>query len=95
MSVIRRLYNVAYGKVRTWQSEEAPEIDLPASGHTRPAASLDALRDALGRLEAEAELTRSPAREAVREPGKESGKEPEPSEPVTPESPKAPRTRNL
>lgn len=91
MSVIRRLYNVAYGKVRTWQSEEVPEIDLPAGIRAKPAASLDALRDALGRLEAEAELSRGGTREAGRE--KEA---PEPSEPAEPsEAPRSPRTRNL
>jgi hypothetical protein len=39
MSVLRRLYNVAYGKVRVWQSgETVPEVDLglPRTEPPRP-----------------------------------------------------------
>lgn len=64
MSVFRRLYNVAYGKVRAWQSPEPEERSADEStGTLNTAATVAALRESLGRLEAEAGTTSPEVRE--------------------------------
>jgi hypothetical protein len=105
MSVLRRLYNVAYGKVRTWQSDD---LDIPlessriesstrseGGAYTSGAGeAVERLREQLGRLQAEAELGRRPPRR--REEDEPEVARPEPPEtPEQPAQPAGPRQRTL
>jgi hypothetical protein len=103
MSVLRRLYNVAYGKVRTWQSDD-PDLPLESTPRDMGGAytsgageAVERLREQLGRLQAEAELGRRPGRRRHEEDEDEDELErPQPPEvSEQPEQPVGPRQRTL
>jgi hypothetical protein len=96
MSVLRRLYNVAYGKVRSWQREDLPGEDSSGGGaHVAGAGeAVERLRDQLGRLQAEAELGRRPPRKREEDEPEIARPEP-PEQPEQPAQPTGPRPRTL
>ena len=105
MSVLRRLYNVAYGKVRTWQRDD---LDVPLESTPLPprtgsevgsytsgaGEAVERLREQLGRLQAEAELGRRPPRRREEDEPEVSRPEP-PETPEQPAKPAGPRQRTL